>query len=80
MRKPYKMVAPGPMAGVYRPTRVGSSTCAKPSVSQDGTVIGMGDTEIDFSEHSRSLSGSEMFVIQHALENGITDGSGCSYY
>jgi hypothetical protein len=80
MRKPYKMVAPGNMAGVYRATRVGSSTCSKPSVSQDGAVLGLGDVEIDPSLHSRSLSGEEQFVIQHALEHGITDGDGCSYY
>ena len=80
MRRPYKMVGPGPMAGVYRATRVSSSTCAKPGTSVDGVAIGIGDTEIDFSEHSRSLSGQEMFMVQHALENGLTDGDGCYYH
>jgi hypothetical protein len=80
MRRPIKMVAPGTIQGRIRPQRIPSSTCARPSVSQDGTVLGVGDTEIDFSDHPRSLNGEEMFLVQHALENGITEGDGCYYH
>jgi len=66
-------VAPGNVKA-SRPVRVGKGVC------QSGTTLGNDTTEIDYNDHSRSLTGVETFLITHALDHGITDGSGCNYY
>jgi hypothetical protein len=79
MKRPIKMVPPGNMAGVYRAQRVSSSTCQRPSSSQEGAVIGNQDTEIDFSDFPRALNGVEKAILYNALDND-TLHEGCSYY
>lgn len=82
MRRPIQMQPLGNIQGRFKPQRVGSSTCAKPQVNIDGTVLGTtgeDGVDIDFSDYSHSLDGQEMFILQHALENG-SDGGGLCHY
>jgi hypothetical protein len=56
------MVGPGNMAGVYRATRVGSSTCPKPAQSTADAVVGL----VDFSKGS--VSAQDLFMAQCAQD------------
>jgi hypothetical protein len=61
------------MAGVYRATRVGSSTCPKPSQSTDGATLGL----VDYSDHS--VSAADKFMAG-CVERGDYSPDLISYF
>jgi hypothetical protein len=60
----------GNMAGVFKPKRVGSSTCPRPVQSQEGTVST--DADLYAMEADTRWSGAEKHVVDLMVSNSIS--------
>ena len=64
------MIPPGNITGRFKPVRVGSSTCSRPGMSQDGTVTGV-VSELA-QEMPYSLTGPEVHVLSMVEQGSIS--------